>query len=290
MGTADKIFAYCERGPDPGFWAEPVNALTNLGFVFAGLAASWLLLRRPREESKFFRYLLILNLIIIGIGSFLFHTYATKWAASADVIPIGIFMLAYLGYALYVFAGAPLLLAIPAIASFAYVIKMALQFDCRSLDLSLPILERTNCLNGSFGYLPALGAMLLIGAWLGVRRHPAAAYIMSAGLTFAVSISFRAVDRIWCRDITFMDQPLGTHFFWHLCNSVVLFLLVLAAIRHGGQSRRRTAGQFDQGVYMAARPAPGADCGRRQRLLLSQRPYGHAPENDRQQRQCGLGG
>ena len=24
-----KIFAYCERGQDPGFWAEPLNAVTN---------------------------------------------------------------------------------------------------------------------------------------------------------------------------------------------------------------------------------------------------------------------
>lgn len=235
METAGKIFAYCERGLDPGFWAEPFNALTNFGFILAGLIALWLLFRRPREENKVFRYLLILNLFVIGAGSFLFHTYATKWAASADVIPIGVFMLAYLGYALYVFAGAPLILTIPALAGFAYVIAMALDFDCRSLSFSLPFLEQTNCLNGSFGYLPALAAMLVIGGWLGLRLHPAAAYILGAGLLFAVSVSFRATDRIWCQDISFMDKPVGTHFLWHLCNSTVLFLLILAAVRHGGK-------------------------------------------------------
>ncbi len=235
MEPSVKIFAYCERGLNPAFWAEPFNALTNFGFVLAGLVALYELSRRPGAEPKLFRYLLIINLFVIGVGSFLFHTYATRWAASADVIPIGVFMLAYLGYALYVFARIPLILTLPAIAGFAYVISIALNFDCRSLGFSLALLETTNCLNGSFGYLPALAAMLLIGFWLSIKRHPAAPYIIAAGLIFIVSIGFRAGDWIWCRNISFMDKAIGTHFLWHLCNSVVLFLLVFAAVRHGGK-------------------------------------------------------
>ena len=246
METTRKIFAYCERGLDPSFWAEPLNAVTNLGFILGALVALTLLIRRPAEESKLFRFILILNLCAIGIGSFLFHTYATPWAASADVIPIGVFMLLYLGYALYAFAGVPFLLTIPAIAGFAYVIALANRFKCAAFTDMLPILERTNCLNNSFGYMPALGALLLIGLWLVVRRHPAAPYVFGAGLVFMVSISFRAMDWTWCQQISFMDKARGTHFLWHLLNSVVLFLLVLAAVRYGGQRglrRSRTPGR-----------------------------------------------
>ena len=235
MDNTAKIFAYCERGHDPAFWAEPFNASTNFGFILGGLIALWLLSRRPEEESKLFRYLLILNLLVIGAGSFLFHTYATRWASAADVIPIGVFMLAYLGYALHIFAGAPLLLVVPLIAGFAYLIELAMKVDCSTLAASLPILQTTNCLNGSFGYLPALAAMLLLGAWLALRRHPAAPYVFGAGLIFIVSVGFRAADRIWCQAITLMDKPIGTHFLWHTLNSVVLFLLVLAAVRYGGR-------------------------------------------------------
>ena len=237
MESARKIFAYCERGLDPSFWAEPFNALTNFGFILAGLVLIVLLIRRPSSEGKIFRSLLIVNLFVIGIGSFLFHTYATPWASTADVVPIGIFMLVYLGYALYVFAKVPLIMTIPAMGAFAYVIALALDFDCRSLGLSWAILESTNCLNGSFGYLPALAAMLLVGAWLGLRRHPAAPYVFGAGLVFVVSITFRATDWIWCQNVSFMDKAIGTHFLWHLCNSTVLFLLVLAAVLHGGKGR-----------------------------------------------------
>ena len=82
MASPEKIFDYCERGLDPGFWAEPVNAVTNAGFILAGLVGLWLLARRPGERAKALPLLLILNLFVIGIGSFLFHTYATP-AASA---------------------------------------------------------------------------------------------------------------------------------------------------------------------------------------------------------------
>lgn len=242
MANPDKIFAYCERGLDPGFWAEPLNAVTNSGFILAGFVSLWLLSRRPWEEARLLRLLLIFDLFIIGIGSFLFHTMATPRAALADVIPIGIFMLGYLGYALYVFAGLPLLLTIPAMAGFAYVIDAAKDIDCDALGLSLSILKDTNCLNGSFGYLPALAAMLLIGTWLGLRRHPAAPYVIAAGLTFLVSVGFRSADRILCQSISFMDRPLGTHFLWHTLNSLVLFLLMLAAVRHGGRRNAPAAG------------------------------------------------
>lgn len=245
MDNTDKIFAYCERGHDPGFWAEPYNALTNFGFILGGLIAVWLLSRRPHEERKRFRYLLVLNLFVIGAGSFLFHTYATAWASAADVIPIGVFMLAYLGYALHVFAGAPLILVVPLIAGFAYLIELAMTVDCSTLGVSLTFLQTTNCLNGSFGYLPALAAMLLIGAWLALRRHPAAPYVFGAGLIFIVSVGFRATDRIWCQAITFMGKPIGTHFLWHTLNSIVLFLLVLAAVRYGG---RRIASDASRGA------------------------------------------
>jgi hypothetical protein len=234
MENSGKIFAYCERGLDPSFWAEPFNALTNFGFIVAALYTFWELSRRPATEAKLFRYLLILNVFTIGVGSFLFHTLATRTASAADVIPIGVFMLVYLGYALYRFAGVPLVAVVPAIGVFAYVISEAMQVQCDAFGFGWPLLEKTNCLNGSFGYLPAVVAMLLIGAWLAVRSHAATPYVLGAAVTFMVSLTFRTTDRIWCNTISFMDKAIGTHFIWHTLNSVVLFLLLLAAIRHGG--------------------------------------------------------
>jgi hypothetical protein len=229
-----KIFAYCERGLDPSFWAEPFNAITNAGFIIAGLITLILLLRRPPQEAKLARLILILNLFVIGGGSFLFHTYAETWSATADVAPIGAFMLLYLGYALYAFVRLPALAALVGIGLFAWSIALAMDTSCEALGLNWGIFARTNCLNGSFGYLPALAAMLLIGAYLVLRRHPAAPYVFGAGLVFLGSVSFRSVDRLLCDSVGFGGRPLGTHFVWHLLNSLTLFLLVLGAVRHGG--------------------------------------------------------
>jgi hypothetical protein len=237
MDAAATIFAYCERGLDPSFWAEPFNALSNLGFIIAGLRAAGELAARPRAEAKAVRWTLIVLVFVIGIGSFLFHTYATPWAATADVVPIGLFMLSYLVYALYHFIGMPAWLILPALGGFAWSIQQAMQVQCWPGQIGLPllgpILENTNCLNGSAGYLPALGAMLAIGFWLGLRRHPAAAYVLGASVVFMLSVTFRTMDRLWCHDVAIAGQAIGTHFLWHLLNGVTLYLLLLAAVRHG---------------------------------------------------------
>ncbi len=64
-----RIDAYCER-LGPGFWAEPVNALTNAAFVLAAI----LMWRRWPEEPLCRALSLVLG--VIGVGSFLFHTVA----------------------------------------------------------------------------------------------------------------------------------------------------------------------------------------------------------------------
>ena len=94
----EAIDAYCER-TDATLWSEPLNALSNLAFI-AAFAASVYCYRRYREEAGQHRWELVLLLGLlcaIGIGSFLFHTFATRWALVADVGPITLFQFAYLG-------------------------------------------------------------------------------------------------------------------------------------------------------------------------------------------------
>ena len=89
MDWSSPINAYCERF-DAGFWSEPINAITNLAFL---VAAIWVW---PRTRDLPLARALAAILFSIGIGSFLFHTFATPWAALLDVVPIGAFILLYL--------------------------------------------------------------------------------------------------------------------------------------------------------------------------------------------------
>lgn len=71
--------ADCERILD-GFWGQPVNALTSLGFSLAG---AWLIRRRPE------RRMVGIGLVGVGLGSFLFHGPMPPGAQWAHDVTLG---------------------------------------------------------------------------------------------------------------------------------------------------------------------------------------------------------
>lgn len=229
MNWTQKVFAYCERGLDPGFWAEPLNALSNLAFFIAAGASLALWLNRPRPERGWTELLLILLIFAIGTGSFLFHTLATRWAAVADTVPIGLFMVAYVIYAVRRFAGFPWWVV--ALATLAFVATLP--------PSSMVRCSGGPCLNGSVAYFPAFGTLLIVGGFLALRGHPAARGLFVGGLLFATSLAFRTLDRTLCPyTIVRAAGSVGTHFLWHMLNGILLYMLMRAAILHGRPSAR----------------------------------------------------
>jgi hypothetical protein len=83
---------YCER-LGPGFWGEPINAFTNLAFIIVAILVV------PRIKQDPGAALLTFIIFLIGVGSGLFHTFATQWAALADSLSILLFILFYLYFA-----------------------------------------------------------------------------------------------------------------------------------------------------------------------------------------------
>lgn len=248
MSWNAQVFRYCERGQDPSFWAEPLNAISNAAFLLAALVALASIGRMPREERRAGPVLLAALVFAIGIGSFLFHTLATRWSALADVGPIGLFMLAYLAYALRVYGGLGWMVIAVGGAVFVAALQAAGQIQCQPGLLSVTAAARGPCLNGTMGYAPALIAMLGIGAVLWMRRHPAGRGICAAGALFLASMIFRIVDLEICALTRVSERAMGTHFVWHLLNAATLYLLLRAAIRHGRHRASR-----DGGVAIASR-------------------------------------
>lgn len=231
MNWNAKIFSYCERGGDPSFWAEPLNAVSNGAFIIAGLIAAFQLARSPHAHRAVFEWCLIALVLVIGIGSFLFHTYATPWAALADTIPISLFMLGYLGYALRRFVGLPWLAVIVALVLFYWSIDFARGIRCSNELLPVTQAAGKRCFNGTLGYVPAFVALLIVGTVLAWQRHVAARYLFLAAGVFLISMTLRTLDFELCA-LTRMDgRPLGTHFLWHILNAVLLYVLLLGALR-----------------------------------------------------------
>jgi hypothetical protein len=207
------IDIYCER-LGPGLWAEPLNALTNLAFILAGLLLV-VALRRAAPEVRRDPAILGLTglLFAIGLGSGLFHTFATAWAVLADVIPIALFILLYMYLALRRLVWLPLWgcgLGVAIVLLLTVVMPLGFGFSVST-------------------YGVALLAMLGVGGFLHfARRHAAGPRILAAAGVFAVSLAFRTADLPLCATL-----PSGTHFLWHILNAAVLYSLVRTMMRHG---------------------------------------------------------
>jgi hypothetical protein len=208
----DFIDAYCER-LGAGFWAEPTNALTNLAF----LVAAYLLYQRLRGSGDVPALLLTLLIGLIGMGSFLFHTYATVWASLADVLPIVAYMMAAIGIGLKRRFGLPTQAAALGAVIFVFATTLIMFSPFMAF---LP--------SGSVAYLPALIVLALFAISLTLKSSEFAVFFVIATPIFALSLFLRTLDAPLC-DLV----PSGTHFAWHVLNAVTLYLVTWGLVRDG---------------------------------------------------------
>jgi hypothetical protein len=208
---------YCER-TGSGFDAEPLNALTNAAFLVAAWGAWRFFSRHPSRSAHGLVVALIATMVLVGVGSFLFHTVATRWAEWGDVLPIMLFMLLYLWLVLTLFFGWPIWLKVAGLA-----VYFAATFYA---EAAIP----GDVLWGGALYLPTLCLMLVIGTVLYWRRARGAAAFLVAVVVFLLSFTARTLDAKVCTAL-----PIGTHFLWHLLNAVLLYILVRTAIVHSAR-------------------------------------------------------
>jgi Ceramidase len=209
MDWTAPVDLYCER-IGPGFWAEPLNAVSNAAFL---VAAGWGLARTRRGgQHDFPAFLLALLVAVIGVGSFLFHTLAVRWSNLADVLPITVFIYGYFFLAMRRFLGLGRLAG-----ALATLLFLAASFAVAPALVPL--------LGGSAGYAPALLAVLGVGAAARRRGSAGADLLLAAGIAFAASLTLRTLDQPLCAVL-----PAGTHFLWHVLNALTLALLLAAAM------------------------------------------------------------
>lgn len=232
-----QLFNYCERGTDPGFWAEPLNALSNGAFIVAALLGARQLAAQPaRSGSAAVEWALVGFAGLIGLGSFLFHTFATRWAAVADVGAIFVFTICSLGYALRRFFGASWLSVSVALSVFVAALAAFQRIPCDPGLLPITAAAGRGCFNGTLGYAPVLIALLFYGSRLVMRGHPAGRPILNGAAVFAISMVFRTLDIEICALTGLFGRARGTHALWHVLNAATVYYLLTAAIRYGQSS------------------------------------------------------
>jgi len=208
MDWSEPVDLYCER-TDASFWSEPVNALSSAAFLVAAALALDLWRRGDRKDWP--ALALIVIVAAVGVGSFVFHTVATRAAILADVVPIGVFIYGYLLLALRRFLHLRVIVAAPIVVAYAAGAQ------------ALSALAPARLLNGSVGYLPALAALIAVA--VAAREQGTRRSLGLAAVVFAISLAFRTADIALCPQF-----PLGIHFVWHVLNAVVLYVLLRTAI------------------------------------------------------------
>jgi hypothetical protein len=200
--------AYCER-VGMGLLAEPLNAVSNISFLLAALAAS-VLARRTGDPSAGVRVLIAIG-ASVGIGSILWHTYPTMLTLILDSVPIFIFIIWYIW--LYTrnvvgmrppFAGA---------SAAAFLLATSLAFPYSGV------------LHGAFVYTPGLVVTLVLGVFYARERRTARFTLLAAAGVYAVALFFRTIDNEVCPIL-----PIGTHFLWHLLIGLVTYLAMRSLI------------------------------------------------------------
>jgi hypothetical protein len=215
----NRLFApldiYCER-LDAGFWSEPVNALTNLLIVAAGLFG---FAQVQRRETGLYAAILSWWVVVIGLGSLIFHTTAIELTKWADILPIATFTLALALFCLRRFARLSWTRAIAYFLIFFASISVITYF-------LPPWLTRIT--NGTTAYLPALAGFVFFGLVALVRGSRAGWYAISCAVILCLAFFFRAVDQAVCGWL-----PLGTHFMWHLLIAAMLGVMLTAVAKYG---------------------------------------------------------
>ena len=203
MNWSGYIDIYCER-LEPGFWAEPVNALTNAAFIVAAMVV-WPLVGRTG------RFLALL-VALVGIGSFAYHSTATIWGSALDVGVIAIFS------STYVYLATRDMLELPH-AWLAPILFVPYLAGTTMIFAQIPVLQISNT-------YWALALLIAIYGWLLRDSSSGSGMFLAAGF-LALSITMRSVDIPLCEAF-----PLGTHFLWHILNGITLGWLILVYDRH----------------------------------------------------------
>jgi hypothetical protein len=164
---------------------------------------------------------LIILLVTIGVGSSLFHTFATTWARVLDAVPILLFQLTYLWLYSREIIKLRFGYASALLATFLVAAYFGRQFP--------------HILNGSLIYAPAFLVTLGLGFYHYRAQKDERFAVLAAAGVFLAAIFFRSIDNAVCPSF-----PVGTHFLWHLLIPVVLYLFMRGLLLNLANTSRAT--------------------------------------------------
>lgn len=201
----------CERGNNLELFAEPLNTISNIAFIFATYGIYRLLTKNSIHQVE---YKVLLTLILlIGFGSFLWHATGNLFALILDVVPTVLSFVTITYIFLKNLTGNKLL------ALLLSVLLFPTRFFISSFaptDIISSLIR--NSINFTTFFLIIL---------LALKKYGKIAFEGLGVLTvYLIAIIMRIIDLQVC-----LAFPLGTHFLWHILNALAVYLAVRFIIK-----------------------------------------------------------
>jgi hypothetical protein len=208
----------------PGIVLQPINALSSLALVIAGIGILWFLPTAARDRRRRTGY--AATVVGLGVGSAAFHASMTEWGGWMDLIGIHLF----LGYVLVV-----------GVAEFAAVSDRGFLATVAGGGTATAV--ALWFMDNGFGKYTAaaLVAAIAVTEWL-LRSRPARSnrrWLWSAVGLFTVGLAVQWLGRgggPWCDP----DRLLQPHAVWHgiaALGAVTLYRHLFGSARRGSNTR-----------------------------------------------------
>ncbi len=220
-------YGVCERTAH-GMLAEPLNVISSFMFMIVAVSIYRYYHRHEDLDRRWIWDIHALTFLtfIIGVNSVIFHSFPSELTELLDTLPIVMFIVLYFWSVLFRIGRCTLFQAAICFVAFVGFSHMLVSQFPRAM-------------NDSIGYLSSMAALIVIAVHLHLKARPSSQYFMLAAIIGVVSLFCRAIDHEVCSQFSF-----GTHFFWHICNATLLYILLKQIIRNVNREARlkQTAG------------------------------------------------
>jgi len=200
---------YCELGILNGMF-EPFNAISNFFYIVVGILL-WRHFKKNNIDDSISKWFVV-SVILVGVGSLLWHAYRSLLTNLLDVIPVALLILSILYIysrdafktrdKFYWFLGT------------GFIVLLVVEFF---VSPYLPAYLQ----NGGYGYATILLLFLIpIFQYKNRSRTFFNKSLVVLGLFF-IALIFRQIDIIVCDSLS-----IGTHFLWHLFAALAVYKVI----------------------------------------------------------------
>ncbi len=190
-----------------------LNQISNIAFII-GAIYTWYTWKQ-HNSNDYFSLLLIILVALIGLGSFIFHTFPSDKTIWIDLIPIQIFGLSYFAYIGTKYFEASNLKIFLALVTFFFARQYWIVYMPRG------------AIGGGITHIPTLLLLLSCSILLLSKYKKFSTMLLTAGTIYIIALITRAFDK----QIS-LEFPIGAHWIWHILTALTASILIFATVQY----------------------------------------------------------